>query len=157
MANDLIEKDKEAIQSLLNKMRTAWANGNGSAYADCFTSDAHYVEAPGYRVIGNKVIGERHQNIFDTFFRHTTIDGNYPSEWRVINSDIVLIHSEGNVLFPGEKGKHIEPNGYITMCLVRVADVWRITSFQNTPFGSYRTFKFFWRFLKSRFYLFVNK
>lgn len=37
--------DKAAIRQMLDRMREAWADGDGSALASLFTEDARYVEA----------------------------------------------------------------------------------------------------------------
>ena len=151
----LSQSDNAAIDSVLKNMQDAWASGNGIAYASLFFEDATYVEAPGLRVSGNQMIGERHQKIFDTIFKYSRIDGKYYSEIQPLTNDVVLIHLEGNVFFPGEKStEKIKPNGLVTICLLKRNDVWKIISFQNTPTGKFRGLKFMARFLFSRIYMF---
>jgi len=157
MGNILSENDKAAIEDLLRRMQYAWAVGNGKLYGDCFAVDAHYVEATGSRVIGKEIIAERHQKIFDTFFKSTTIEGTRDVEYQVIDEQVVLVHSAGNVYFPGESGKELEPNGLVSMCVAKQEGKWQIKSFQNTPTGKLRKLKFFLRFFKSRFYLFRKR
>jgi len=151
------EQDKAQIGEVLKKMRDAWAAGDGAAYGSVFLDDARYVEAPGFRAIGARVIAERHQKIFDTFFKNTRIDGSYPSEIQVLTPEVVIIHSAGTVYFPGEGGKTIPPNGIMSACLVKRNNEWKIASFQNTPTGKFRMIKFFLRFLRSRLYMLNTK
>jgi uncharacterized protein (TIGR02246 family) len=146
----LTEDDKTFINALLKGMADAWAAGDGFAYSSAFWDDARYVEAPGFRATGKKMIGERHQKVFDTFFKNTRIDGDYPRTLHVLTPDVVLVHSEGNVLFPGETGKGLPPNGLITMVVQKKQGVWKMAAFQNTPAGKLRGIKFFARFLLSR-------
>lgn len=153
----ITEKDKALITAVLKKMRTAWAAGEGNAFGSVFLEDARYVEAPGFRAIGAKMIGERHQKIFDTFFKHTRIDGNYPTELQELTPDVVIIHSEGTVYFPGEDGKKIPPNGLMSACLVKRNGEWKIASFQNTPVGKFRKIRFFLRFTRSGLYMLSAK
>jgi uncharacterized protein (TIGR02246 family) len=153
----ITEKDSTMIDQVLKKMAAAWAAGDGAAYGSLFLDDARYVEAPGFRAVGTKMIAERHQKIFDTFFKHTTIDGDYSRDIQVITPDVVIIHSQGAVYFPGEAGKKLEPNGVMSMCMVKRNNEWKIASFQNTPTGKFRGIKFFLRFLRSRFYAHTEK
>ena len=147
----LPDVDKNAINLFLKKLSDAWARGDGESYGSVFTEDAHYVEAPGNWVIGRKIIAERHQKIFDTFFKNTRIDGKYETTLQPITPDVVLAHGKGTVLFAGESEKNAAPNGIMTMCIVKRNGVWQIDSFQNTPTGKWRSIKFMWRFFKSRF------
>ncbi|HEY2582267.1 MAG TPA: SgcJ/EcaC family oxidoreductase [Mucilaginibacter sp.] len=142
--------DEKAIYGLLTNLRNAWAKGDGESYAAIFTEDAHYVEAPGNWVQGRKVIAERHQRIFDTFFKNTRIDGKYTTTLQPITSDVVLVHGQGTVLFKGESEKDADPNGIMTLCIVKRNQQWQIASFQNTPTGKWRKIKFIWRFFKSK-------
>jgi uncharacterized protein (TIGR02246 family) len=147
----LLEEDERAINLLLKKLSDAWARGDGESYGSVFSEDAHYVEAPGNWVVGRKIIAERHQKIFDTFFKDTRIDGKYETILRPITSDVVLVHGKGTVLFAGESEKNAAPNGIMTMCILKSNGIWQIASFQNTPTGKWRGIKFIWRFFKSRF------
>ncbi len=147
----LREEDKKAINLLLGKLSDAWGGGNGESYGSVFTEDAHYVEAPGNWVIGRKIIAERHQKIFDTFFKNTRIDGKYETTLQPITPDVVLVHGKGTVLFAGESEKNAAPNGIMTICIVKRNGLWQIASFQNTPNRTWRGIKFIWRFFKSRF------
>src|ERR1700761_694852 len=148
---NLPKSDWDAINDLMIKMRDAWGAGDGKAYGECFFEDAHYVEAPGNRAIGRDVIAQRHQHIFDTFFKQTSIGGKYPNEIQPITENVILVHGEGNVLFKGEDSASVAPNGLMVMILLKRDGDWKIISFQNTPTGKYRGIKFFWRFLKAKF------
>ena len=153
----ITEQDKALIDQVLKKMAAAWAAGDGAAYSILFLDDARYVEAPGFRVVGAKVIGERHQRVFDAFFKYTRIGGSNLREIQVLTNDVVVVHSEGNVYFPGEWGKQLVPNGLVSMCIVKRPEGWKIASFQNTPTGKFRGIKFFLRFFRSRFYMLSAK
>jgi uncharacterized protein (TIGR02246 family) len=144
------EADQTAISSLLAQMRTAWEQADGQAYGANFTDDAHYVNAPGQRVVGAAAIGATHQHVFDTFFRNTHLGSQYDNEIQPIAPGVVLIHSSGSVLFPGETESKVAPNGLMTMLVVKRAGTWKIASFTNTQTGKARNLKFFWRYLKSR-------
>ena len=140
----------EAVQDVMVRLRDAWERGDGEAYATLFSEDAQYVTAPGERLHGRQSIAMSHQAIFQTFFRDTRLGRNYRSILRPIAPDVVLVESEGSVLFPGEKESSVPPNGLMTLVLVRRPDGWRIASFQNTPTGRFRSFRFIGRYFLSR-------
>ncbi len=147
----LSTEDEKAISILLDKLASSWANGDGESYGSVFTEDAHYIEAPGNWVTGRKTIAERHQQIFDTFFKNTRIDGKYKTILRPLTPDVVLVHGQGTVLFRGESEKDASPNGIMTICIVKRNGQWQIASFQNTQTGKLRKIKFMLRFFKSKF------
>jgi uncharacterized protein (TIGR02246 family) len=150
----LAAADAAAITLLTERLQDAWACGDGAAYGSLFMPDARYVEATGFRAKGAKMIAERHQKVFDTIFKFSTIGGKYFSERQTLTPDIVLIHSEGNVLFPGESWEKLKPNGLVTMCLLKRNGEWKIASFHNTPTGKFRKIKFIFRFFLSRRFMF---
>lgn len=140
----------DAVDNLMIRLREAWNNGDGEAYAAVFSEDAQYVTAPGERLHGRKQIAESHQKVFDTIFKGTTIGRKYPRMVRAITQDVILIEAAGSVLFPGEVEDNIPPNGLMTLLVARQEDTWRIVSFQNTPTGKHRKVKFMARYLISR-------
>lgn len=146
----LAPADERAINELLERIGTAWAAGDGAAYAAEFTENARYVAATGVRSRGREAIAESHQKIFDTFFKGTRLGRGYPAELQPVNSQAVLVHASGAVLFPGEHERRVPPNGLVTMLVVRQAGTWRIAAFSNTPTGRARAARFFWRYLVSR-------
>ena len=141
---------EDAARELLLRLREAWESGDGKAYASVFSEDSQYVNAPGERVYGKKAIAESHQKIFDTFFKGSRLGRRYPSRFRPITPDVILVESAGSVLFPGEIEQNIPPNGLITLVVARQDDEWRIVSFQNTPTGRLRKVKFIGRYFLSR-------
>ncbi len=153
----LSDADLKAIDELFENFNNAWAYGDAEAYASLFCEDAIFVGAPGFRLIGRDVIKKEHREMFETMFKHSTIDGKYEKEIQALSTEIVLIHSLGNLFFPGQSIEKSSPTGLTTFCLTKREGVWKITLFQNTPTGNFRHLKFIWRFLKSRIYLLLNK
>jgi uncharacterized protein (TIGR02246 family) len=150
MLTEAKPRPEDAVRDLMISLCEAWERGDGAAYAALFSEEAQYVTAPGDRLHGRKSIAESHQEIFNTIFKRTKLGRRYPSTFRSITSDVVLVESAGSVLFPGESESKIPPNGLLTLVVARQADDWRIVSFQNTPTGRFRNLKFMWRYLVSR-------
>jgi uncharacterized protein (TIGR02246 family) len=147
-------EDEAAIRDLLGTMSDAWARGDGTAYAAVFDDDARYVNAPGTRSVGRQAIADSHQKIFDSVLKGTRLGGTYPAELQPVTPNVVLVHSSGAVLFPGESEQRVPPNGLITMVAARDAGSWRFVSFSNTPTGRARNARFVWRYLASRLSMF---
>lgn len=146
--------DEAAISETLKKLNDAWACGDGAAYSSLFIEDARFVAAPGFRITGNKKIGERHQKSFDSIFKFSRIDGKYNKEIQPLTQDVVLVYLVGNVFFPGETENNSRPTGLTTMCFVKRYGVWKIALFQNTSTEKFGIVTFMLRFLFSRIYLF---
>jgi uncharacterized protein (TIGR02246 family) len=141
---------QDPVGDILTRLREAWDQGDGAAYAALFSEDAQYVNALGERAHGRKSIAESHQKIFDTFFKGTRLGRGYSSAVRPVTADVILVESAGSVLFPGEIEEKVAPNGLLTLVVARQAGVWRIVSFQNTPTGRFRKIRFIGRYLRSR-------
>lgn len=140
----------EAVQEVMVRLRDAWQRGDGKAYAELFSEDAQYVTAPGERLHGRESIALSHEAVFHTFFRETRLGRSYRSSLRPLAPDVVLVESEGSVLFPGENETRVPANGLMTLVMVRKAEGWRIASFQNTPTGRFRSVRFIARYFLSR-------
>jgi uncharacterized protein (TIGR02246 family) len=128
--------DQAAINGLLELMREAWDRGDGAAYGSAFTDDARYVTASGTRSVGREQIAASHQQIFDSFFAGTRLHSLYPTEFQPVAPGVVLVHTSGAVLFPGEREESVAPKGLLTMVAVDSDDGWKIASFANTPIAA---------------------
>lgn len=144
------------IDNLFANFHGAWERGDAAAYADLFWEDAQFVGAPGFRLNGREVIMREHKEMFETMFRGSTIDGKYDRTVQRLSPDVAVVHSLGNVFFPGQSTQTSAPTGLTTFILVRKNGVWKIMHFQNTPTGRFRALKFIARYLVSRVYLLVS-
>lgn len=59
-SSKLAAEDEAAIRALLDRMREAWARGDGQAYASVFSEDATFDNAPVQRVVGRQGIAASH-------------------------------------------------------------------------------------------------
>lgn len=147
--SDLTAEDERAIADLLQRLADGWKEGDGDAFAEPFAENADYVVATGDRLDGRREIADVHRRLFDGIFDGTRL-WDRPGEMRYLAPDVVLIRSEGAVLFPGEADGSVESNGLTTTICTRHDGEWRIDSFQNTPTGKLRTPRFLWRYLVSQ-------
>ncbi len=149
--------DKASINELFEKLSDAWACGDGEAYTSLFFEDTRFTGVVGFRLVGKKMVQERHQEMFDGMFKFSRLEGMPNKIIQPLTTDVVLVHSDGDVYFPGESSKQLKPTGLRTLSVVKRDGVWKVASFQNTPTGSFRHLKFIKRFLTSRIYLLSSK
>ena len=147
------DEDKIAIDHLFDQLSDAWDCGDGEAYASLFLEDAVFVGVFGFRLKGRSIIKERHQDVFNGIFKYSRLESMCGKQLQPLTNDVVLIHSDGDIYFPGEVAANSNPSGMRTLSVVKVDGTWKVASFQNTPTGSFRHIKFVFRFLRSRFYL----
>jgi uncharacterized protein (TIGR02246 family) len=114
-------EDDQAIRALLVKMFDAWAMGNGSAYAACFTEDSDYVTYNGIRLLGRRENAELHAALFRGVLKGTRITATVES-LASLSEDVALVHTLGT-------GRKKSRQTYV---VVRREGSWQIRSFQNT-------------------------
>ena len=117
----MLPEDDQAIRALLVKMYEAWAMGNGSAYAACFTEDSDYVTFNGIRLRGRRENAELHDALFRGVLKGRRIAATVES-LASLSDDVALVHT----LATGRKKSRQ------TYVVVRREEGWRIRSFQNT-------------------------
>jgi uncharacterized protein (TIGR02246 family) len=117
----MLPEDDQAIRALLVKMSEAWAMGNGSAYAACFTEDSDYVTFNGIRLRGRRENAELHAALFRGVLKGTRIAATVES-LASLSDDVALVHTLGT-------GRKKSRQTYV---VVRREEGWQIRSFQNT-------------------------
>jgi uncharacterized protein (TIGR02246 family) len=117
----MLPEDDQAIRALLVKMYEAWAMGNGSAYAACFTEDSDYVTFNGIRLRGRRENAELHDALFRGVLKGTRIAAAVES-LASLSDDVALVHTLGT-------GRKKSRQTYV---VVRREGGWQIRSFQNT-------------------------
>jgi uncharacterized protein (TIGR02246 family) len=114
-------QDEQCIRALLSRMFKAWENGDGEAYARCFTGDCDYITYNGIHLKGRSENASLHGTLFRTVLRGTKLCG-----------DIECIE----FLAPGvalmRTAAHERKKSYQTYVLTKVGNEWLVRSFQNT-------------------------
>jgi uncharacterized protein (TIGR02246 family) len=64
---DPVAEDEQRIRALLARMFEAWANGDGEAYASCFTDDCDYITYNGIHLRGRSENASLHNALFKPF------------------------------------------------------------------------------------------
>lgn len=134
----MMDTDEPAVHKLLAAVLDAWARGDGHAFAEQFTPDGDVIAFDGSHLHGRAQIAATMQQMFDTLLKGTRCVAEVKS-LRFLSSDVVLMHTSGGVVLPGEIVVPPERNSIQTFVAVKSADVWSVAAFQNTriqPIGS---------------------
>lgn len=123
--------DVQALRDLFHHLMEAWDRGDGQAFAASFTEDADYINVTGAYLQGRQAIAAGHQQIFETFYRGSRLEG-FIKSIRFLSDDIALVHLHGRPQMPGQPTTAPEAYSIQTLVAIREADGWRGTAFQNT-------------------------
>jgi len=113
--------DETAIRSLLARLHTAWARGDGAAYAQCFAEQSDYITFNGMHLRGRAENAALHSALFRRALKGARLSAEIESIVP-LSSGIALVHTAGS----GRKRSHQ------TYVLVKSGADWLIRSFQNT-------------------------
>lgn len=122
--------DEAAIRENVKQMEAGWNAKRGALFAKPFTDDADYVVINGMYFKGRTAIEKAHQQIFDTFYKNTTISFSV-RQIRFLRPDIALVHVSGH-LEGTENEKQFASDASMTMVMTREKQGWQIAAFQNT-------------------------
>ena len=133
MMNNTNDKstDEKALRDLFQQMQDGWNRGDGQAFAAPFTDDADFIVWNGRYLKGRQAIATGHQQIFETFYRGSRLEGSIKSI-RFLSDDIALLHLHGRPQMPDQTLPEPEQYSIQTLIGIRQDDGWRFTAFQNT-------------------------
>ena len=123
-------EDETAFKQIVQSMQDGWNAKNGVLFASRFADNCDYVVVNGMFIKTKTAVAQGHQNIFNTFYRETTLELNL-KDARYLTSDVAVAHVTGR-LYGNVYGKYEESKAIITLTLQKKADGWAIEAFQNT-------------------------
>jgi uncharacterized protein (TIGR02246 family) len=127
---DLQTNDEAAICDNVKHMEEGWNTKNSSLFAKPFAEDADYIVINGTYIKGRKIIEEIHQQIFQTFFKDSTINLSV-KQIRLLRPEVALVHVSGHN--KTNQGAEIrEWDLMVGLVMTKEAGQWQIASFQNT-------------------------
>jgi uncharacterized protein (TIGR02246 family) len=122
--------DEAAVRENVRQMETGWNAKSGALFAKPFADDADYVIVNGMHLRGREAIEKSHQQIFDTFYRNSTLSISV-KQIRFLRPDVAVVHVNGhNRVRQGEET--VEMDGTVTLVMTKEKGVWKIVAFQNT-------------------------
>lgn len=125
-------EDRQAILTLLDSLSKAWGEGDGRAYAECFTDDADYVTFNGQHLKGSKEIDEVHQELWSGVLRDSKlVAGPVPTELRFLTPELAIAHATGAVQLRFHKKPPTSRFSINTNVLIKQNGQWKISAFHN--------------------------
>jgi uncharacterized protein (TIGR02246 family) len=121
------------IDDALARLASAWNDGDATAYADIFTSDATYVVFDGTVVRGRAAIEDSHRMLFAGPLRGFRMDPPAaPVPVRHLGPGVAHVLVDGGTRPPGQQDVSAERASIVSFVLVEQDEGWRIAAFQNT-------------------------
>ena len=123
--------NERPLCEIVEKLESAWNNGDGVAWAALFADDADFIHVLGGHFNGRADIERGHRRIFDTIYKGSR--NNFTVEKaRFVRPDVAIVFLRGNLTwYLNGAEQHIEARP--TLVAERLSDGrWRIVTFQNT-------------------------
>ena len=133
--------DEQAINKILTDEVAAWLAGDGIAYSKSFASDGTFTNIRGDFFIGKKAFEDRHVEIFNTFFKGTTVKLNVTS-LKFLKEDVAVVETIAWVSgFGAEPPARLalDAKGRLVTRLLQVVmkdkGEWKIFAYHNVAVG----------------------
>jgi uncharacterized protein (TIGR02246 family) len=127
-------RDEAVIKERVKMMESGWNTKSGALFAKPFAEDADYVVINGMHAQTRAVIERNHQQIFDTFYKNTSLTLSV-KQVRFLKPDVAVVHVRGHrTAAPGEAAKG--SNAIMTLVMMKEREDWKIVAFQNTEIQS---------------------
>lgn len=130
--------DEAAVRAVLEAQLTAWAAGDGAAFAATVTEDSDLIAFDGTHLVGRQEIASFMQMQFDTVLAGIQVVAE-PVRIRFIGDDSVVMITRGGVIFPGEIEVPAERDSIQTFVLTKQDGRWLVEAFQNTRIAPAQT------------------
>lgn len=124
------QKVEAQISALFDRLFAAWSDGDGKAFAACFTEDADYVAFYGQHLKGRQEVESSHQEWFNGVLKGTQMQGNI-SAIRFLNDHTAIVHCIGNTKKRQQKNYPRNRESINTNLVVLQDGEWKITAFHN--------------------------
>jgi uncharacterized protein (TIGR02246 family) len=123
-------EERAGLDRVARSLTEAWNAGDGVAFAQCFTTDADFVNIFGLHVVGREAVAKQHQFIFDSIYRGSR-NAFAIVEARRLADAIILAHIAADLRVPdGPLAGEIRT--LASAVFVRDGAGWLIASFHNT-------------------------
>jgi uncharacterized protein (TIGR02246 family) len=134
-----------SIERLIASLEDAWRRGDADAYASRFANDGTFTNFLGMFFRGRDAFRERHDSVFKTVFKGSTLALRTAS-LRFIRPDVAVADTEAHLrgLTTVPSGLSAMPDGSVRtellMVLVKDQEDWWISAYHNvavTPPGTH--------------------
>jgi uncharacterized protein (TIGR02246 family) len=120
------------ITNQINLYVEGWASQSGEDFARPFSRNSVFINIFATRFDGKDAIAQRHQEIFDTFLRDTTIEV-LRTDIKKISKNVAIVYVDWTLNnLTCIEGRPCPRNGTFTHVFKKKHGKWRIVSTQNT-------------------------
>ncbi len=126
-----VAAEQAAVAALTQRVISAWAYGDGDAFADLFVEDGT-MALPGLFRKGREEIRAYLRESFAGPYKNTQVTGK-PLDLRFLTPDCAMLITQGGVLAPGETEVRDEQAIRATWTAVKRDGQWRMAAYMNTP------------------------
>lgn len=119
------------VRALLEQLWQSWNDRDATAMAELFAAGGSVVGFDGTQINGNINIEMAMRNIFES---HTP--GSYVGKLRdvrFLSPKVALLQAVAGMIPPGGSALNPDLHTIITLVAVKVEEVWKVASYQNTP------------------------
>jgi uncharacterized protein (TIGR02246 family) len=125
-------RDEAEIRAVQARQAETWNRHDAKAYAALFTEDADVVNVVGWRWKGRDLLEQRMTAAFAFVFRESTLTVT-EVQVRFLAPEIAIAHMRWTMAGARTPPGMPEPRqGIQTLTMIRKADRWLISAFQNT-------------------------
>ena len=122
--------DEAAIRENVRQMESGWNAKSGAQFARPFAADADYVVINGMYMKGREAVARAHQDIFDTFYKESTLSLSV-KRVRMLRPDVAVVHVAATNKYKQGAETHVA-EAILTLVMTRESGGWTIAAFQNT-------------------------
>ena len=122
--------EEQALHKTVEKLESAWNQGDSVAWADLFAEDADFVHMLGGHFTGRASIERGHRTIFDTIYKGST-NKFVVEKVRFVGDQVAIVFVFATLKLT-TPGMPPQINARPTIVLQRQDGAWKIVTFQNT-------------------------
>jgi uncharacterized protein (TIGR02246 family) len=122
--------DEAAMRENVRQMEAGWNAKSGAQFAKPFADDADYVVINGMYIKGREAIAKAHQQVFDTFYKESTLSLSV-KQVRLLRPDVAVVHVTGSNKTPRD-GETRVSDAITTLVMTKEKGEWKIAAFHNT-------------------------
>jgi uncharacterized protein (TIGR02246 family) len=123
--------DEALVRDIPYQIAQGWSNGDGRAISAVYAADGVLVAGHGVVLRGPTDIASYHDEQLASALKGSTLTIEI-THVRFIEPDVVLMQTEGGILWPGQTQLASGNRGIQSFVVVKNNGAWRVKLFQNT-------------------------
>src|SRR4051812_24237725 len=122
---------RQAVETIVQALETAWNRHDAQAFAECFAPDAEFTNVFGTRIAGRFAIESSHAAIFETFFKDSHL-AIVETAARFLRPDIAAVDVRWAMTGArSPAGPWPDRKGLLNFVASKKAEGWSIDIFHN--------------------------